>query len=271
MRFSERAMDRFDAKRAAQLGLDERVFPTEKGLAKSRELLNSENEVLAGVLDDTPDIDVPKIYDEVAGLESDLPTGRTGPRGSATPVADAKIIADTADTHYASVGPRYPDGTMPATHANDIKRALQRASRDDYQKEGIVTPNADTQLAMARGAKEALEEANPALTEINQRVGARGLLAKTIEDKLNAVPDIRPRMDYPTRNLTGSAPLSLAAGAMYGMMSRMGIWGKQLITNQPAWVAVRQALIAEGKSKRQADDWIADYNQQYRVIPEDPH
>ena len=263
MRLGDRANDRVDARNAAELGLDNRIFPTENGLVRSRELLNDQNAVLARALEDTPDIEVARIYDEVAGLETDLPTGRGGPRGSATPAADAEVIANTADTHYASVGPRYPDGTMPASHANDIKTALQKGVRDSYAQEGVITPSADTQKTMARGTRVALEEANPALADINREVGARGLLAKTVEDQLNAPPDIRPRMDYPTRNLTGSAALSLAVGKAYEAMAAAGIWGRQLMTNQPQWVAVRQLLVAEGKSVREAEDWLTEYNRIY--------
>ena len=263
MRLGDRANDRVDAGNAAELGLDNRIFPTENGLVRSRELLNDQNAVLARALEDTPDIEVARIYDEVAGLETDLPTGRGGPRGSATPAADAEVIANTADTHYASVGPRYPDGMIPASHANDIKTALQKGVRDSYAQEGVITPSADTQKTMARGTRVALEEANPALADINREVGARGLLAKTVEDQLNAPPDIRPRMDYPTRNLTGSAALSLAVGKAYEAMAAAGIWGRQLMTNQPEWVAVRQLLVAEGKSVREAEDWLTEYNRTY--------
>ena len=70
-------------------------------------------------------------------------------------------------------------------------------------------------------------------------------------------------MDYPTRNLTGSAALSLAVGKAYEAMAAAGIWGRQLMTNQPEWVAVRQLLVAEGKSVREAEDWLTEYNRTY--------
>jgi len=35
------------------------------------------------------------------------------------------------------------------------------------------------------------------------------------------------------------------------------------MTNQPEWVAVRQLLVAEGKSVREAEDWLTEYNRTY--------
>lgn len=239
-----------DVKATTEYALDEGIFPTEQGLAKTRDMLKDKGAMRDVVLAEMTDVTVPEMLQHVPSLKR----SRSKLTGTSDPVGDTKIIKERTKKYMKDLRREYPDGKIPAADMNSMKVQLYKDAAEAYGKD-LPSAVEDTLKTIARGAKDALKSRDPDITRLNKDMGFLGNMQETLNPTMLAAKDRTSMlaMDWTGRRLTGSNAAGLAIGAYQATVANVAVLIRQIRNNSATQTLVRKILVESGKSAEEAD------------------
>jgi len=168
---------REDRLKMAQLALDESIMPTVKGLDKLRDKIDNLNTEIAAKIDAAVDsgerIPVDKLFKHFDELKEKYSL-------SGKPMTNLRAI-DRVKKEIKKAQELYGRDELTPKQAQKIKQQIYRDLESHYSSVKESPAAAQAQKAVARAAKESIEEIIPEIKELNRTDGALIQLRHSIE------------------------------------------------------------------------------------------
>jgi hypothetical protein len=194
--------------RLAQTALDEGIMPTLKGLDKARDKINNFNDRITTLIDAATDtgkkIPVNKLFKEFTELKNVM---------SSEPITRRKQISRVAK-EISSNFKRLGKKDITPKEAQKLKQAIYKETEGFYSSVKNSPAKIDAKHAVARAAKESIEDIFPEIKDLNKKEGALIELKKQLEKSASRISN---------RDLIGiGVPIKGGAGGAIGGPAGMG-------------------------------------------------
>ena len=210
---SSKALANGDAAKAIDTMLREGVNVTPGGAAKLRQLITKLKGELGATISQHPGalVDKAHVYRELSSTLDDV-----SKLGRPNEAMDAVRTAwETFKNHPLAKGEK-----IPASLAQDMKQATQRAVKDAYGRITTTPVDDKIDMAIATGLRKGVEEAVPGTGAINAK----------LSEYINALHQIEPRAAMAAnRDLGGLVPLANSPEAAMLMLADRNPWMKSYV------------------------------------------
>jgi len=192
----------------AQTALDEGIMPTLAGLDKARDKINKFNDRITTLIDTATDagekIPVNKLFKEFTDLKNVM---------SSEPITRRKQISRVAK-EISSNFKRLKKKDITPQEAQKLKQAIYKETEGFYSSVKNSPAKIEAKHAVARAAKEGIEDIFPEIKELNKKEGALIELKKQLEKSASRISN---------RDLIGiGIPIKGGAGGAIGGPAGMG-------------------------------------------------
>lgn len=250
---------RADVHRVSDFGFDNAIRPRDSGVRKLDDMKMQTLDDVEKAVDNIPgDIRTGELYAEVPSLTK----SRSSVTGSATPQADAKVIQDVSQRHAQATFDEFGYKMSPR-QVHETKKSLNKAVDQYYRNPQASTPAAmETNVAMARGAKNAIDSRSPDVQRLNKALGEIKDLRGILEPSVNAGERAGMLgMSYPTRSSAAAAGMSqggaVGAGFVVHLLRNLSAESalalRRASINSGAWQGVRAALLQAGRTEEEIE------------------
>lgn len=175
------AIPQADRVKLAQTALDNRITPTLKGLDKTREKINKFNDEITVLIDTATEagekIPVNRLFAEFGELKKTI---------SSEPLTRKRQIGNVAreiNKNFKDLGKK----TLTPKEAQQLKQAVYRETEGFYNSVKNSPAKIQAKQAVAKAAKDAIEEIFPEVKQLNKQEGALIELRKQLEKSASRI------------------------------------------------------------------------------------
>jgi hypothetical protein len=196
-------------RKLASTALTQRIMPTVKGLDKIRTKVNKFNDEITTLIDTATDqgkkIPVQALFTKFGDLRKVM---------SGEPITRGRQISKVAkeiSVFFKGKGKKF----LTPAEAQELKKAIYKETESYYSKVANNPARIDAKQAIAKAAKESIEDIFPEIKQLNQAEGALLALRKELEKSASRISN---------RDLLGiGVPIkATAAGAAGGPIGVLG-------------------------------------------------
>lgn len=211
----------------AQTALDKGIMPTLSGLDKTRDMINKFNDEITILIDEATDagkkIQVQKLFKEFTTLKNKM---------SSEPLTRKKQISRVAreiNFNFKKLGKK----DITPAEAQRLKQAIYKETEGFYSSVKNSPAKIEAKHAVARAAKESIEEIFPEIKNLNKQEGALIELKKQLEKSASRISNRDLiGIGVPIKGGAGGAvagPAGMAGGLILGLFDTPQVKAKLAI------------------------------------------
>jgi hypothetical protein len=193
--------------RLSETALAKAIMPTSKGLAKLEREINGINQKITKMIDDAmssggkiPELPIKRLFREFRTLHEDAAL-------SGRPLKAQKAINNVRKELFAA-NHRLGRNSLTIKQAQALKQRIYRETQSYFSKSTESPASVKAQHAIAKAAKESIEDIFPEIKQLNSSEGALIALRKALENPVKRIS---------RRDISGlGIPMKATAGGVVG-------------------------------------------------------